>query len=95
MRKKIYVKSVVKQESMNSYRFVRVQSFITRLIEVGITVKSVEPLSTYEPERGWHKIILSYKYKERKEFTEKYNSIITDRDITTWFNIADKIPNIW
>ena len=95
MRKKIFVKSVVKQEFRNSYRYVRVQIFVTKLIEHGITVKSVQPMSRYSSDEYWHKIILSYKYKERKEFEKKYNSIITDSDITKWFNIADKIPEIW
>lgn len=95
MRKKIFVKSVIKQEFRNSYQYVRVQIFVTKLIEHGITVKSVQPTSMYSSDESWHKIILSYKYKDRKEFEKKYTSIITDRDITKWFNIADKIPNGW
>ena len=96
MRKKIFVKSVIKQELGNSYRYYfRVQIFVAKLIEHGITVKSVQPMSRYSSDEYWHKIILSYKYKERKEFEKKYNSIITDSDIIKWFNIADKIPQIW
>ena len=96
MRKRIYVKSVIKQDSNYNLVYVRVHLFVIRLIEAGISVKCVKALSPHvSADTSWHKIVLSYKRKDKKEFDKKYNSVLLDDYITTWFNIVDKISNGW